>query len=89
MYTATKIEQINKEKPSMWRIKTSEQIDLKVVYRYGFIVLSVEDETLFKHRVSQDLSDSTSEWVHVYSFLKEYLPEEMIDFSLIMTKENG
>ena len=89
MYVVVKIEQISKEKPSAWRLKTSEQIDLDVMYRYGFLVVDVDNENLLKHRISDNLSDSSMEWGQALSHLQEFLPEEMIDFSLIMKKENG
>lgn len=88
MYTAEKVVVIKKDSPSKWKIKTTEGFDIIVQYRYGFIIIMVNDETLHKSRLTTDITDSKMSWEDFLDYQKEHLPREMIDFSLIKNKND-
>lgn len=89
MYTVNRVNEVSKEKPSSWILNTNEGFDLVVEYRYGFIFVKVNDETLHKARLTTDITDGKLLWNDFLNYAEEYLPEEMIDFSLIKIKTNG
>ena len=89
MYTVINIEIESVEQPTRLILKTEEEFDVNVEYRYGFMMVSVNDEILHKAKLTTDFTDSKMSEGDIIEYLEEYLPEELLTFSLIKTKENA
>lgn len=85
MYTAVKVTCESEEKPSKWKVETQEEFDIIIQYRYGFIVVEVNEEELYKQRVTTDIMSSKMTTEEMLSYAKEHFPEEMLDLSLLKT----
>ena len=89
MYTVIEVELRSVEKPTLLILKTEEEFEVNVEYRYGHMMVSVNDELLHKAKLTTDFTDSKMSQEDIIDYLKEYLPEELLTFSLTKIKKNG
>ena len=87
MYTVNRIELKSEKQPTHLLFNTEEGFDINVVYRYGIIIVSVNDEVLHKRKLTTDYKDSMMTQEDVIDYLEEYLPEELLNFSLTKIKK--
>ena len=86
MYTVTKIEQTSRKQPSSWVLHTEEEFEITIQYRFGFIIVQVNDEILHKARITPDITHSQMSDDEMLLYIKQELPEELLDLSLIKIK---
>jgi hypothetical protein len=86
MYTITKIEQISVEQPSSWTLSTQEEFEIIVQYRFGFMIIQVNDEILHKQRINPEITSSKMSTEEMLTYIKQELPEELLDLSTIKIK---
>lgn len=87
MYTVTKIEDITEDKGTHLVCHTKEDFLINIQYRFGIILVSVLEETLYKRKLTIDYKDSKMVTSDIIEYLETYLPDELITFP--KTEENG
>ena len=85
MYTGQSIEVVSEEKPSHFILKTEEEFDIHFTYRYGILLVEVNEELLHKVKLTKDYTHSMMSVSDIIEYCEEYLPEEMIDFGIAKT----
>lgn len=80
MYTVIKIEDVTKDKGTHLILHTKEEFLINVQYRFGIILVSVLQETLYKRKLTTDYKDSKMEMSDILEYLEAYLPDELLKF---------
>lgn len=88
MYTVTQIIQVSERMPSSWVLKTQEEFDIKVQYRFGIIMFTVNDEVLHKSRISPLVTSSQMSTQEMLEYIKHELPEELFELTTIKKQED-
>jgi hypothetical protein len=88
MYTVNAIKLVSAEKPTQLLLSTDEEFDVHVIYRYGIMIVLVNDDELHKAKLTKDYTDSKMKQEDIIEYLEEFLPEELLNFSLIKKREN-
>ena len=87
MYKVESIKDITKDQGTHLILKTEEQFDIHVRYRFGIILVTVNEEELYKRKLSTDFKESTISIADAIEYIETYLPEELLTF--VNIKENG
>lgn len=89
MFTVIGIKIESVEKPTHLIFQTDEETPVHVLYRFGFLRVVVDDETLHKVQLTKDYTSSKMSEEDIVEYLEEYLPEEMLTFSLTKKEKDG
>ena len=89
MYTVENIQDVTKDQGTHLILNTREEFEVHVRYRFGIILVTVNEEELYKRKLTTDYKDSSMKQEEVVEYLKQYLPEELLIFPKTKTEENG